>query len=368
MVDLNDQYMQLLDLVARQHGGTPPTDLPYSTALGAGAQPSAPTSSAPVAFPQQGAPVPQQPAPQALADPYAGPSPPPNTGPAGAPYGAYRQEGHPWTQLQFDPQGQFVGLSGYRRPDSPIPAAPPQQAQAQPAPYSGPTQNIYDVNPAGYGGGRPYGSYAPPAQSQGGGLTPPVPPRPVSLEEARAAVLSQSAGNPRALQLADAFAPEMKRRMDSERALQFQQQNEAYKNQVSGQNLASNVSHRQAIEQHFGSLENTQQQKVGLDQQRVQDRQIAAQELVYNNAMRNVNDAYLKIQDAGFRKKYVEQEMKRADEAAAKLRKLRGEDQQGGAQEQLPEAAKKLLREGQIATFNNGQEWTLEGGVPKRIK
>lgn len=34
----------------------------------------------------------------------------------------------------------------------------------------------------------------------------------------------------------------------------------------------------------------------------------------------------------------------------------------------LPESAKKQLKEGQITTFANGQQWTLENGQPKQVK
>ena len=35
---------------------------------------------------------------------------------------------------------------------------------------------------------------------------------------------------------------------------------------------------------------------------------------------------------------------------------------------QLPEAAKKQLKEGQVTVFGNGQEWTLQNGQPKQVK
>ena len=96
---LDERLQQALHSIALQYGGRPP---------------------------QQEAAAPQD-APQ-VADPYAATPAPAPTGPAGSPYGAYRQEGKPWTQMQFDPQGQFTGISGYRRPDSPVPATPPQSA------------------------------------------------------------------------------------------------------------------------------------------------------------------------------------------------------------------------------------------------
>jgi hypothetical protein len=98
---LDERLQQALHSIALQYGGTPPAQ------------------EAQAASPQT--------APQ-VADPYAAVPAPAQTGPEGSPYGAYRQEGKPWTQMQFDPQGQFTGISGYRRPDSPVPAAPPQSA------------------------------------------------------------------------------------------------------------------------------------------------------------------------------------------------------------------------------------------------
>jgi hypothetical protein len=38
------------------------------------------------------------------------------------------------------------------------------------------------------------------------------------------------------------------------------------------------------------------------------------------------------------------------------------------AHEQLPVAARQQLQEGKAATFGNGQVWTLERGIPRRLK
>ena len=41
---------------------------------------------------------------------------------------------------------------------------------------------------------------------------------------------------------------------------------------------------------------------------------------------------------------------------------------QGGKQQTLPKDAVSQLSEGEITTFGNGQEWTLKGGEPVRVK
>lgn len=41
---------------------------------------------------------------------------------------------------------------------------------------------------------------------------------------------------------------------------------------------------------------------------------------------------------------------------------------EGPSEEQLPAAARSHLKEGVITTFGNGQKWTLENGVPKKVE
>lgn len=368
MVDLNDQYHQLLGLVARQFGGKDPAEQqapqpaqPFSSSLGGGgAPPPDPYQSHlhEIAMANGGVDPAKQPAPApqgpALQDPYTAP-PPPNTGAPGAPYGAYRQEGKPWTQMQFDPQGQFTGISGYRRPDSPIPAAQPQAGPQPAAPRQGPAPPQYPVNGAGYGSGPAYGSGGASAPQSSAAGKAPIPPRPTTLDEARQHALTLLAGNPRALTLADQYAPGLMRQLDETKARQYQQQVEAAKVQTQMDEAASRQGRRADLSRHADDALKMLGQKTGNIEL---DKKISLAEKVLNEAQARIGDAW-KIEDPGMKQRYIAFEEARRDRALADLSELRGKP--AGPQAAAPqEQADKPPMEG--AVKNAAGEWTISRG------